>query len=596
MIHVIQRSSLSANKDKAGDRSFNAPDPTEEVKNSTKAALGHPEFGNKASSFENPVVRVSGFDFPLKKFFAVHKSKLLGEVDFERLLIFEFFLKFTIKLFSKDIKENNCIYIQYQGDSIESPRIFQIKKLQFLSRSVASGHLKEFVFMKYQYDLFVIGAGSGGVRAARVSANLGAKVAIAEDTHMGGTCVNVGCIPKKLFVYGSHFGEDIHDAYSYGWDITKYNFNWNELIKNKNKEIQRLNGIYENLLDNSNVEIVKGTATIKSPHEIQVGKNLYTAANILIATGSQPSIPNIIGSNLAITSNEAFFLTNLPKRIVIVGGGYIAIEFAGIFNGLGVDTHLIYRNSLFLRGFDEGIRKFIEVEVEKKGIKLHLNTEVDKIEKSDSGKLVTLSSGNEITTDEVFFATGRAPRINGLNLPEIGVETGPKGEVLVDGSYRTSVENIYALGDVIDRFQLTPVAIAEAMVLAANLFSKEPPKTLDYTNIPTAIFSQPNIGTVGPTEEEARKIYPELQVFESEFRPLKYTMSGKDEKSMMKLLVNKQDDRVVAAHMVGPEAGEIIQGISVAIMAGATKATFDETIGIHPTAAEEFVTMRSVTR
>jgi len=456
--------------------------------------------------------------------------------------------------------------------------------------------LSKLNIMKYEYDLFVIGAGSGGVRAARVSASLGAKVAIAEDTYMGGTCVNVGCIPKKLFVYSSHFHEEIQAAYSYGWNISQTNFEWGRLINNKNNEIHRLNKIYENLLESSGVTIIDGHATIKSSHKIEINGNIYTAKNILIATGSESVVPDIPGNTLGITSDDAFYLESLPEHIVIIGGGYIAVEFAGIFNGLGVDTHLIYRDSLFLRGFDEGIRRFIANEMTQKGINLHFGIDVTEISESKDKKIISLSKGENILTDTVFFATGRRPKTSTLNLEGIGIEIGANAEVLVNAQYQTNIENVYALGDVIDKFQLTPVAIAEAMIVSDNLFGQQQARSLNYSNIPTAIFTQPNIGTVGPTEEEARKTISDLKVFESEFRPLKYTLTETNERSLMKLLVDNSNDKVIAAHMVGPDAGEIIQGISVAIMAGATKDIFDSTVGIHPTAAEEFVTMRSVVR
>lgn len=446
--------------------------------------------------------------------------------------------------------------------------------------------------MRYDYDLFVIGAGSGGVRAARMSASYGGRVAVAEDRHLGGTCVNVGCVPKKLFVYGSHFSEEFEDAAAYGWDVTASAFDWDRLRDNKTKEIERLNGIYAGLLDNAGVTRIWGTAHLLDAHTVAVGEETYTAENILIATGSWPVQPEVPGCEHTITSNEAFYLERLPKRALVLGGGYIAVEFAGIFNGLGVETELVYRGPLFLRGFDEGVREFVNDELEQKGIKLTFNTNIARIDLDGEEKVVTLTNGEQVRTDLVLCAIGRYPKTAGLGLEESGVELGDFGKVLVDDYFQTSVPNIYAIGDVIDRMQLTPVAIAEGMCIANNLFTDNPKRKVNYENIATAVFCQPNIGTVGPTEQEARDRYPDLVVYESRFRPMKHTLTGRSEKTLMKLLVNGADDRVVGAHMVGPDAGEIIQGLSVAITAGATKADFDATVGIHPTAAEEFVTMR----
>ncbi len=450
--------------------------------------------------------------------------------------------------------------------------------------------------MGYDYDLFVIGAGSGGVRAARMSAGYGARVAVAESTYLGGTCVNVGCVPKKLCVYGSHFHEDFEDAIAYGWNVAPQGFDWARLRDNKTREIQRLNGIYQNLLDSAGVDTKFGTARLQDAHTVVVNGSAYTAENILLATGSWPEVPDVEGSEHSITSNEAFYLERFPGKVVIVGGGYIAVEFAGIFNGLGAATEIVYRGPLFLRGFDDSVREFVARELREKGIALQFDATVLKIEAAGDHKTVHLSNGTTISADLVMFATGRRPLTAGLGLEQVGVAVNSAGAIEVDEFFQTSVPGIYALGDVIDRYQLTPVAIAEGMCLAANLFSDGPPRTLNYRNIPTAVFCQPNIGTVGPTEAEARRLYPNLQVFQSEFRPLKHTVSGRNERTLMKLLVNGDDDKVVAAHMVGAEAGEIIQGLGVAITAGATKADFDQTIGIHPTAAEEFVTMRQPVR
>ena len=445
--------------------------------------------------------------------------------------------------------------------------------------------------MTYDYDLFVIGAGSGGTRAARMSAGLGARVAIAEERHLGGTCVNVGCIPKKLFVYGSHFAEDFEDGAAYGWTTAQGRFDWPTLRDNKTREIERLNGIYQGLLEGPGAEIIRERATLVDGHTVRVGKETVTAANILVATGSQASVPPFPGNDLVITSDDAFYLDTFPERAVIIGGGYIAVEFAGIFKGLGAETALLYRGPLFLRGFDGGVREFVAEELAEKGVELRFDTQVASVEKLASGLLVRTHAGDTLEADVVLCATGRGPNTTGLGLQQAGVELDGSGAVRVDNRYRTSAPHIRAIGDVIGGLQLTPVAIAEGMCIAYNLFGGED-RTVDYDGIATAVFCQPNIGTVGPTEENARQQYPALKVFESSFRPLKHTLTGRAERTMMKLLVDGDSDRVVAAHMVGADAGEIIQGLSVAIKARATKADFDRTIGIHPTAAEEFVTMR----
>ncbi len=446
--------------------------------------------------------------------------------------------------------------------------------------------------MSYDYDLFVIGAGSGGVRASRIAASYGATVAIAENTYLGGTCVNVGCVPKKLFVYGSHFSEDFSDAKAYGWDIETQGFDWPRLRDNKTKEIERLNGIYESLLETAGVALKLGTARLEDAHTVVMEDATYTAKYILVATGSWPSVPEFPGREFVITSNEAFYLEEFPEKVVVVGGGYIAVEFAGIFAGLGAETELIYRGSLFLRHFDQDVREFVAQELKEKHVHLNFETQVQRIEEYDGQKRLFLDDGTTMDADLVMYATGRTPNTEGLGLEVVGVELNKRGGIVVDDYYQTSVPNIYALGDVIDVVQLTPVAIAEGMCLANNLFTDRPKQKVDYKNIPTAVFCQPNIGTVGLTEEQAVEQYGEIEVYQSEFKPMKHTLSGRKERTMMKLLVDKSTDVVVGVHMVGPEAGEIIQGIAVAIIAGATKAQFDKTIGIHPTAAEEFVTMR----
>jgi len=444
---------------------------------------------------------------------------------------------------------------------------------------------------EYDYDLFVIGAGSGGVRAARFSANAGGRVAVAEDTFMGGTCVNVGCIPKKLFVYASHFHEDFQDAAAYGWTVKPDSFNWRTLVENKDKEIKRLNGIYERLLEGSGVDIVHGRATVVDPHTVEVAGKHYTAENILVAAGSWPTDLGYEGGEHVITSNEAFYLDALPKKVIVEGGGYIAVEFAGIFNGLGVDTTLVYRGPLIMRGFDEDIREHLQGEMEKKGIKIKLNTSFEKVEKTDDGLTVHLSDGTSLEADTVMSAIGRRPKVTGLGLEEVGVELKENGAVVVDDYFRTTVPSIFAVGDIIDRYQLTPVALAEGMAVSKTLF-RDTPSKVDYEYIPTAVFSQPPVGTVGLMEYEAREKYGDVLIFKSSFRTLKHTLTGSDEQTFMKMIVDKASDRVVGLHMVGPDAGEMTQGFAVALKAGATKAVFDSTIGIHPTSAEEFVTMR----
>ena len=449
--------------------------------------------------------------------------------------------------------------------------------------------------MAHDFDLFVIGAGSGGVRAARMSAAFGAKVAVAEERYLGGTCVNVGCIPKKLFVYGSHFGEDLEDARAYGWTTGSKSFKWDVLRNNKDHEIDRLNGVYRNLLESNGVTIFESHAEIVDLHTIKVGSKEVTAENILVATGSWPTVPDMPGKEHVVTSNEMFYLDTLPNKAIVIGGGYIAIEFAGILHGLGVETTVLYRRSLFLRGFDLQVREFVRDELKTKGVNVVFDASVVAVHQVDGATQVVTSSGEMHAADLVLSATGRAPLTGACGLESVGVELDGNGAIIVNDQYRSNVPNIFALGDVIDRKQLTPVAIKEAMCLSANLFNGQR-SNMSYDDIPTAVFCQPNIGTVGPTEEEARERYSRIRVYESIFRPLKHTVSHRNERSYMKLLVDEDSDRVVAAHMVGSDAGETIQGLGVAIKAGATKKQFDQTVGIHPTAAEEFVTMRDPVR
>ena len=444
---------------------------------------------------------------------------------------------------------------------------------------------------EYDYDLYVIGAGSGGVRCARMSASYGARVAVAEELYLGGTCVNVGCVPKKLFSYGSHYPAAFEDAAGYGWNVGESTLDWKRLIENKNCEIERLNGIYRTILGDSDVTVHEARASLKDAHTVLVGGEEVTADKILVATGGWPTVPDFPGKEHAITSNEAFFLENLPKRVIMVGGGYIAVEFAGILHGYGSHVTQLYRGDMFLRGFDQDLRSHLAAEMLKQGIDLRFNANIASLEKTADGVVATLEDGSTLEADVVMYATGRAPNTRNIGLEELGVEIKKDGSIVVDDQFKTSVDNIYALGDVIDRFQLTPVAIAEAMVLSGNLFNGQNLST-DYADIPTAVFSHPNIGTVGLSEEQAREEYADIDVYKSDFKPMLHTLSGRDERTLMKLIVDKASDRVVGCHMVGPDAGEIIQGMGVALKAGATKAQFDATVGIHPTAAEEFVTMR----
>lgn len=441
------------------------------------------------------------------------------------------------------------------------------------------------------YDLFVIGGGSGGVRAARMAAGFGARVALAEERYFGGTCVNVGCIPKKLFVYASHFREEFRAAAGYGWQVPAPAFDWRRLRENKDAEIARLNGVYRRLLENAGVAIFEDRARLEGPQRVAVAGRSITAERILVATGGWPDVPDIPGQEHVSTSNEIFHLDALPERLLIVGGGYIAVEFAGIFHGLGVPTTQLYRRELFLRGFDEDLRRELAEAMRRDGVDLRFGVNVTRIDRHGEGLTATLTDGGTIEADCILYATGRRPLTGDLGLEAAGVRTRDNGAIIVDEQYRTNVPSIYAVGDVTDRVNLTPVALAEGMAFARNNYAGVD-SGVDYEFVPSAVFSQPTIGTVGFTEAEARERFGDVAVFKSRFTPLKHSMTGIEEKTFMKMLVRRSDDRVVGVHMLGPEAGEIIQGLAVAMRAGATKTCFDTTIGIHPTAAEEFVTMR----
>jgi len=443
----------------------------------------------------------------------------------------------------------------------------------------------------YDYDLFVIGAGSGGVRASRIAAQHGARVAICEEYRVGGTCVIRGCVPKKLLVYASHFSEEFEDAAGFGWEIGPRKFDWAKLIANKDAEIERLSQIYIKNLTASGVEQFLTRGVLKDAHTIDLGDKTVTADKILIAVGGWPSMPDIPGIEHAVTSNECFHLKELPKRALVVGGGYIACEFAGIFNGMGSDVSLLYRGDQILRGFDQECRDFLAAEMTKKGIDIRLHADVARIDKTGDGVKVTMADGSVIEADVILYATGREPKTDGLGLENAGVKLGKNGAVIVDGDLRTSQDNIFAVGDCTHRINLTPVAIKEGHIFADTQFGKTPRK-MDYDNVAHAVFSQPTMSCVGLSEEAAREMYFDVKVFKSDFRAMKHTLSGRQERTFMKLVVHTATDRVVGIHMVGADAPEIIQSLAVAIKCGATKAQFDATIAVHPTAAEEFVTMR----
>lgn len=446
--------------------------------------------------------------------------------------------------------------------------------------------------MPYDFDLFVIGAGSGGVRASRIAANLGAKVAVAEDMFMGGTCVNVGCVPKKLFVHASEFSEEFKAAKGYGWSVESPRLDWSTLRDRKTAEIQRLNGIYKNLLENAGVTVINGRAVIDGPNHVSVGAQRFSAKNILVATGAWPNYPTFPGAEHCLVSNDLFTLDKLPEKILIQGGGYVAVEFAGIFNGLGCEVELVYRGELFLRSFDRQVREFVAKQMKEKGIKMCFGADVASVGKN-AGRIlnVNLDNGETREVDAMLSAIGRTPKTGGLGLENTRVKTNSKGAIVVDDNFETAEPGIFAIGDVVGRMELTPVALAEGNALARYLFAGEP-VCLDYRNIPTAIFCQPEIGTIGLSEEDARIQGLRIDVYVDEFRPLKHTLSGLQDRALVKLVVDRMTDRVIGCHMAGSHAGEIIQGLAVAIQAGATKRDFDRTLGVHPTMAEEFVTLR----
>lgn len=446
--------------------------------------------------------------------------------------------------------------------------------------------------MTFDYDLFVIGAGSGGVRASRIAAGFGARVAVAEEFRVGGTCVIRGCVPKKLLVYASHFSEDFEAAKGYGWDVGEASFNWETLIARKDAEIDRLNGLYKQTLGNAGVETLEGRAVVTGPNEVRVGERTITAKTILVAVGGWPQMPDVPGIEHAITSNEALHLETLPKRIVVVGGGYIAVEFAGIFNGMGSEVVQLYRSEQILRGFDDDLRDRLADEMRKKGIDLRTNINVTRIEKTDTVVRLTLTDGTSLEADAVMYATGRTPNTKGLGLEDVGVELAGNGAVKVDAYGKTSVDSVYAVGDVTDRVQLTPVAIKEGHAFALTVFGNAPTSP-EHDAVPSAVFSQPPIGTVGLSEAEARKQFGDVDVYVSDFRPMKHTLGGSSERAFTKLIVDKASDKVVGAHMIGMDAAEIIQGVGIAVKAGLTKAQFDATVAVHPSSAEEFVLMRT---
>jgi len=443
---------------------------------------------------------------------------------------------------------------------------------------------------RYDYDLITIGAGSGGVRASRLAAKYGGRVAVIEASRPGGTCVMRGCVPKKLLVYGAHFAAHFADALGYGWSVEGATHDWGAMIAAKNKELDRLEGIYARILRDAGANLIAGRGVIADPHTVEVDGKRLTAEKILVAVGGWPAVPEFPGREHVITSNEALDLKERPERVVIVGGGYIGVEFAGIFQALGSEVTLVIRSGQLMRGFDQDVSATLAEEMEKQGIVIRRDCVVHSVEKTGGVYSVRFDKSEEMIADCVLYATGRTPNTANLGLAETGVKLNKKGAMQVDAQNRSNIESIFAVGDVTDRVNLTPVAINEGRVFAETFFNKNP-MTLDYANIASAVFSQPPVSVVGLSEAEARKNY-KVRIFLTRFRPMKHTLSGRDERTMMKLVVDKATDRVLGCHMVGEDAPEIIQGLAVALKCGATKAQFDATVGIHPTAAEEFVTMR----
>ena len=445
----------------------------------------------------------------------------------------------------------------------------------------------------FDYDFLVIGAGSGGVRASRVAASLGARVAVVESGRLGGTCVNVGCIPKKLLSHAAHFSQVAEEAKGFGWQLAAPQFDWSTLIANKDREIERLNSVYDKMLQGSGITIIRGRATLSGPHSVLVdGRQTLTARHILIATGGKPSLPDIAGVEHAISSDQAFYLPQLPQRVVVVGGGYIAVEFASIFNGLGAKTTLLHRSQQLLRHFDADLGRVLAEEMQSQGVGFQWNDAIVAIDKQADGLHLQLKSGQSLVADCVMFATGRSPNTEGLGLTEVGVQCNDKGAIEVDEHFTTQVPSIHAVGDVVDRMALTPVALAEGTVLAHRLFGQGGKSAPDYGLVPTAVFSHPHVGTVGLSEAQARERVGAVQIFQSTFRPLSNRMGAEPEHVFLKLVVGSADQRVLGLHMVGEGAGELIQGFAVALQCGVTKQQLDATLGVHPTVAEEFVTMR----
>ncbi|MDX2263761.1 MAG: glutathione-disulfide reductase [Hyphomicrobiales bacterium] len=446
--------------------------------------------------------------------------------------------------------------------------------------------------MTADFDLFVIGGGSGGVRAARIAAGYGARVGLAEEYRMGGTCVIRGCVPKKLLVYASHYSDVLEDAAGYGWTVPPARFDWATLIANKDREIARLSGLYAATLSRAGVRQFLARAELADAHTVRLSSGeTFTADKILITTGGAPYVPTFQGCELAITSNEAFHLPELPRRVVIVGGGYIAVEFACIFHGLGAEAHLIHRSAEILRNFDADVRAGLMAALSAKGLKLHMNEQIEALERSGDGLVARLMGGASLPVDAAMFATGRRPATAGMGLQEAGVQLGLMDEIIVDEWSRTTVENIYAVGDVTNRVNLTPVAIREGHAFADTVFGGEPTR-VDHHLIPTAVFSQPEIGTVGLTEAEARGRGLAVDIYKTSFRPMKYVLPGREERMLMKLVVDAETDKVLGCHILGPDAAEIAQMAAIALKMNATKADFDNTVALHPSAAEELVTLR----